>query len=57
MIEFEVYCYFSDGEQKCGVQPCTNLNGADVRTFDVVIFTSVWSAVFRFGLTTGISSL
>ena len=61
VTECEVYCCFSDGEQKCGVQPCTNLNGADVRTFDVVTFTSAWctvtSAVFRFGLTTGISSL
>ena len=42
--EFEVYCYFSDiGQEKCGVLPFMTLDGADVHSFDIVIFTSVWS--------------
>jgi len=44
----EEYRYFSDKErEKCDVLhlPWMNLDGADVRTFDVVIFTSLWYAV------------
>ena len=50
--EVKVYCCFSDVEQKYGA----NLNGADVRTFDVAtLWCAVASAVFRSGLTTGTS--
>jgi len=57
----KVYRYFSDRErEKCGVLPCMNLDGADVPSFDVVIFTSVWyaiiSAVFKSRLPAGSST-
>jgi len=45
----EEYCDFSDREQvKCGVLPWINLDAADIRWFDFVIFVSVvWHCCLR----------